>query len=113
VPDPSPAPAANKAATRIPVAGAKYVLPRRKRPATLAYPEQLKSQGIEADVTVMVSIDATGKVTAVKIARGSSYPEFDAAARRAAMTEEFEPAMKDGAAIPYTLTFTYRFRLED
>jgi hypothetical protein len=28
------------------------------------------------------------------------------------MTEEFEPAMKDGVAIPYSLTFTYRFRLK-
>lgn len=112
-PDPAPKPTANKAATRLPVAGAKYVLPKRKNPSRPVYPEQLKSQGIEADVTVMVSLDATGKVTAVKIARGSPYPEFDEAARRAAMSEQFEPAMKDGAAIPYSLTFTYRFRLED
>jgi protein TonB len=62
---------------------------------------------------VMVSIDATGKVTTVKVLKSSGYPELDEAARVAALSEEFEPATRDGAAIPYTLSYTYRFRLED
>ena len=76
-------------------------------------PRDLKSQGIEADVPVMLSLDATGKVVKVKILKASEYPEFDEAARKAAMEEEFEPATKDGVPMAYSISFTYRFRLED
>jgi TonB family protein len=103
----------NAAATRIPGAGVNYALPKRKQERKPAYPEVLKSQGIEADVTVMLSLDATGKVSRVKIVTPSPYPEFNEAARTAALSEQFEPATRDGVAIPYTLSFTYRFRLED
>src|SRR6185295_6700942 len=75
-----PAPAApprpvakNEVASRIPVAGVKYTAPKRKRPHEPAYPETLKAQELEADVNVMVSIDATGKVTKVKIISASPY----------------------------------------
>jgi len=107
------APKTNRAASRIPVAGVSYQQPRRKSPSKPPYPETLKSQGLEADVTVMVSLDASGKVIAVKIIRESPYPEFNEAARKAAQAEEFEPATRDGLPIPFTLSFTYRFRLED
>lgn len=103
----------NAAATRIPGAGVEYALPKRKQERKPSYPEVLKSQGIEADVTVMLSLDATGKVSRVKIVTPSPYPEFNEAARIAALAEQFEPATRDGVAIPYTLSFTYRFRLED
>jgi periplasmic protein TonB len=108
-----PAASPNKAATRIPSAGASYVLPKRKRKVEPPYPQKYKAQGIEAAVTVMVSLDAGGKVKSVKIIKGSGYKEFDEAARKTALAEEFEPAMRDGTPIPYTLSFTYRFRLED
>jgi len=103
----------NQTATRIPTAGAKYVLPKRKRPSKPPYPAQLQSQGIEASVTVMVSLDKTGKVTSVKIIKGSGFPEFDESARVTALAESFEPATRDGTPIPYTLSYTYRFTLED
>ena len=114
-PPPTPTPAAtarNQAASRIPVAGVQYTPPKRKRPHEPAYPETLKAQEIEADVTVMVSIDSTGKVTHVKIIRAAQYPEFNEVAQKTAIEEEFEPATRDGNAIPYTLSYTYRFRLE-
>jgi protein TonB len=103
----------NAVATRIPGAGVSYAMPKRKQERKPQYPEVLKSQGIEADVTVMLSLDATGKVSRVKIVTPSPYPEFNEAARAAALAEQFEPATRDGVAIPYTLSFTYRFRLED
>ena len=110
---PEQAGSGNKQATRIPTAGVKLVLPRRKKPVVPDYPPALKAQGIEADVPVMVSLDATGAVTAVKILKSSGHPELDEAARKAALAESFEPATRDGVAIPYTLSYTYRFRLED
>ena len=75
----------NKTASRIPVAGVKYVPPKRKNPKSPPYPATLKSQGIEGDVMVLVSLDATGKVMSVKIIKGSPYPEFDEAARTTAL----------------------------
>lgn len=112
-PPPTAAPAGNRAASRIPTAKVEYRMPKRKRPRVPAYPATLKSQGIEADVTVMVTLDDTGKVTAVKIISPAAYPEFNEAARAAALGEEFEPALRDGVAVAYTLSYTYRFRIEE
>jgi protein TonB len=103
----------NRAAARIPVAGVKYEQPKRKNPSKPPYPETLKSQGIEADVTVMLQLDETGKVKSVKIIRESQYPEFNALARKTALAEEFEPATRDGVPIPFSVSFTYKWRLED
>ena len=110
---PSGPAAVNQAASRIPVAGVKIGLPKRRNPKPPPYPAVLKTQGLEADVTVMVSIDASGKVATVKIIKEAPYPEFNEAARVAALAEEFEPATRDGVPMPYSLSFTYRFRLED
>jgi len=110
---PSGPAATNQIATRIPVAGVKYAPPRRKNPRKPPYPSTLKSQGLEADVMVMVTLDATGKVRSARVIKESPYPEFNEAARKAALEEEFEPATRDGAPIPYSLSYTYRFRLED
>ena len=106
------APTVNQKASRIPSAGAKYVLPKRRRPIKPPYPRALLSQGIEAAVTVLVSLDATGVVTTVKIIKSGGFPEFDESARKTALAESFEPAMRDGKPIPYTLSYTYRFDIE-
>jgi protein TonB len=103
----------NQAASHIPVAGVKYELPKRKRPQKPDYPATLKSQGIEEDIPVLVNIDAEGKVTSVKILKESTYPAFNDSARAAALAEEFEPATRDGVAMPYSLSFKYKFRLEE
>ncbi len=110
---PGPAAGTNRSASRIPTEGVKWTLPKRRRPSQPPYPPTLKAQGIEADVTVMVTLDAEGSVTSVKIIRGAGYPELDEAARKAALAEQFTPAQKNGVPAPYTLSFTYRFRLED
>jgi len=103
----------NQAASRIPVAGISWEKPKRKTPRNPPYPATLRSQAIEGDVVVLVNIDATGKVTAVKIIKESTAPEFNEAARTTALAEEWEPALRDGVPAPYTLSYTYRFRLND
>ncbi|MES1171853.1 MAG: energy transducer TonB [Bacteroidota bacterium] len=113
VPGPTGPAKTNRAAGRIPVAGVVYTQPKRKRSQQLVYPPTLKSQGIEGDVTVLLTLDETGKVTAVKILKETPYPEFTAAARATALLEEFEPATRDGVPMSYTFSFIYRFRLED
>jgi periplasmic protein TonB len=102
----------NRAATRIPAEGVKYTSPKMKRKIEPIYPEMLKAQGLEADVTVLVSIGAGGEVIDVEIVKGSPYPEFNQAARATALKQEFEPELRDGVAIPSTLSWVYRFRLE-
>lgn len=106
-------PQSNKAATRIPVVGVRLTKPVRKLELLPDYPEELRSQAIEADVAVVLIIDATGAVKEARIARSSRYPELDAAALTAARKEQFYPATRNGEAIEYTLAFTYRFRLND
>lgn len=103
----------NRQATRIPTARAEMTLPKRRRPVSPPYPPELRAQGLEASVTVMVSIDETGRVTSVKILTPSPYPAFNEAAHTAALREQFEPAKRDGVPMPYTLSYTYRFRIED
>jgi protein TonB len=110
---PAGAPAAgNRAATRLPAEGVKYTAPKMKRKIEPTYPELLKAQGLEADVTVLVSIGAGGEVTDVEIVKGSAYPEFNQAARATALKQAFEPELRDGLPIPSTLSWVYRFRLE-
>jgi periplasmic protein TonB len=112
-PPPEAAPGPNQVARRIPTAGVAYTQPRRKQPSAPPFPETLKAQGLEADVTVMVRLSAAGKVEEVKIIKASLYPEFNEAARAHALTEAYEPATRDGVPIAYSLSFTYRFRLQE
>jgi protein TonB len=107
-----PAAETNRVSTRVPVAGVVFNPPKKRKEVKADYPDLLRAQGVEADVRLMVSIDATGHVTAVKVIAPATQPEFNEAARKAALEEEYEPATRNGTPIPYTLTFTSRFRLD-
>ena len=106
-------PTSNAVATRIPAAGVVFTQAKRKKEVKPEFPPTLKTQGIEGDVPVIVWIDATGKVTAVKILKESPYPEFNEAAKKAAMADEFEPATRNGVPTPTTLKYNVSFRLVD
>ena len=103
----------NRAASRIPTVGLVFTPAKKKKERKPPYPETLKSQGIEGDVVLMVTLDAEGKITAVKILKGALQPEFNESARKTALEDEYEPALKNGVPVPQTLTFTTRFRLEE
>jgi protein TonB len=102
-----------RVASRIPTRDATFEEPKRIRPNKPEYPVTLKAQNIEGNVVVSVDISESGRVTRVNIVQASGYPEFDEAARRAALSERFSPAMRDGRAVAFTLSYTYRFRIED
>ena len=106
-------PTPNAVATRIPVAGVVFAQAKRKKEVKPEFPPTLKTQGIEGDVPVIVWIDETGKVTAVKILKESPYPEFNEAAKKAAMADEFEPATRNGVPTATTLKYNVSFRLVD
>jgi len=105
---------ANQAATRIPSKGVTFTEAKYRGPAKKPeYPQTLKAQGIESDVEVLVFIDAKGKVTMVKLLRESPYPEFNEAARKVALEQEWEPATRNGEPMSSTKKYSYRFRLTD
>ena len=103
----------NRIATRLP-SGSRAVLVKPKPIGGMQdapYPELYKAQGIEADVTVRVRIDVTGRVIEAEVVAPAPQPEFNRNAKETAAKQRFEPATRDGAPIEWTLTFTYRFRL--
>ncbi len=108
----APAPAVNRAATRVPGAGTSALIkPKRAKPVTPVYPEVYRAQNLEADVVVEVVIDVNGKVKSARILSAAPHADFNDAALNAAKAEEFTPAMRDGVAIEFTQAFTVRFRL--
>ena len=102
-----------RTAAHIPTRDVAFTKPKRLKPSKAPYPAVLKAQGIEGDVLVRVSLDKSGKVSSVKIVKGSGQKTFDEAARKAAFAEKFSPARRNGKAIPFTLSYHYRFRIED
>jgi protein TonB len=102
-----------RVASHIPTRDAQFEKPKRLRPNRPEFPPALKAQGIEGDVTVRVDIAANGAVTSVTIVQSSGYPAFDEAARRAATSERFAPAIRDGNPVPFSLSYSYRFRIQD
>jgi protein TonB len=102
----------NQTATRIPTAKAKLVAASQKGGQVEAeYPEALRAKGVEADVVVRVNIDEKGKVVDVTVVAPCPYPELNDAAKAAAMKQEWNPATRDGAAVPTKQTYTFRFRI--
>lgn len=115
---PSPVPSSRpssgqRVASHIPTRDVQFEKPKRLKPNRPEFPAALKAQGIEGDVTVRVDIAASGAVTSVTIVQSSGHPAFDDAAKRAAAMERFAPAIRDGNPVPFSLSYSYRFRIED
>lgn len=101
----------NRVATIVPTNNAKVVKPKRHKQVVPDYPPLLKAQGLEANVVVEVQITANGLVKSVEIVAPAKQREFNAAAKAAALKEKFQPATRNGVAIAFRLTFTYRYRI--
>jgi len=114
VPAPAPvrAPGRNRVASGAGVPGSVLTPPKRIHEVKPHYPDALRAKGVEADVVLVASIDASGKVIAVTVAKSSGDPSFDEAARSAALQERFSPALRDGTPVPTTIPFTTHFRLD-
>jgi TonB family protein len=88
-------------------------LPRQTRFVEADYPAAAATQGIEAEVGLLLDIDAQGKVQQVAVAQPASAVGmgFDEAAIAAAQQFEFEPAEQDGKPIAVQLSYRYKFKL--
>jgi len=82
--------------------------PRARSVPNPTYTDAARSAGIEGKVRVEVTIDATGKVTAVRVISGLGYG-LDEAAVAAARAAQFEPAMRCGKPTSATFTIGMRF----
>jgi protein TonB len=74
------------------------------------YPPMALRMGLEGDVTLSISIDSEGNVTAAEIIK-SGGGDFDDEALKAVKQARFEPAQNDGRNVPAVFTYVYRFRL--
>jgi TonB family protein len=72
------------------------------------YPAMAKTQHISGDVTVDALIDATGRVTTMKVISGPSL--LQQAAMDAVRQWKYQPATLDGKAVAMHLSVTIRFR---
>lgn len=74
------------------------------------YPQAAQREGLEAAVELELTIAADGLVTEAQVVAGAGS-SFDAAALAAARRFVFEPATRDGEAIPARIRYRYVFEL--
>lgn len=74
------------------------------------YPQLAKSQHVSGDVKVDALIDATGRVTTMKVVSGPTL--LHQAAMDALHQWKYQPATLDGKPVPMHLTVTLQFRLQ-
>jgi TonB family protein len=72
------------------------------------YPEKAFKEGIEGEVLTRITIDATGKVTDVKIEKPAGHG-FDEAAAAAIYKFIFTPAKKNGVPVISSVIYRYTF----
>jgi TonB family protein len=82
----------------------------KHQPAPPAYPDEAKTQKIQGTVVVVLTIDATGKVTEARAESGPA--ELQQCAVDYAKAWEFEPAKRKGKAVPARFKLTMPFRLK-
>lgn len=75
------------------------------------YPEEERKKGLEAEVTLHLHIDETGRVSSFEIVR-SGGPAFDEAAGKVALALEFVPAMVGQLPAAVKVKQTISFRLK-
>jgi TonB family protein len=75
------------------------------------YPAEAQKAGLEGNVTLVLDIDATGKVTGVSVSEGAGHG-FDEAATEAAKQFVFKPATRGGKPIAARILYKYAFTLK-
>jgi TonB family protein len=75
-----------------------------------SYPAAARAAGLQADVDLELTIDATGAVVGARVVKPAGH-EFDEAAVVAARRFVFEPARRGDTAIPARIKYRYVFEL--
>jgi len=77
-----------------------------------AYPELARQRGQEGQVVLLVHVDMRGNPTTVLVEASSEYALLDQAAVRAIRRWKFNPASRNGEAVPGTVRVPVTFRLQ-
>src|SRR5690606_12969634 len=77
-----------------------------------AYPEAARAQRISGMVVLLIDIAADGSVAKAEIDRGEPAGVFDDAALAAVANWKFQPAMKDGKAVPSRVRVPIEFAMK-
>jgi TonB family protein len=88
-------------------------VPKQTKFVKAEYPKAAEEQRLEAEVILLLDLNAEGKVDAVGIVESATPAGmgFDEAAMAAAQQFEFEPAELDGKPVAVQLSYRYRFTL--
>ncbi len=77
------------------------------------YPREALRRGAEGVVQLQILVDASGRPQEVRIHRSSGHRDLDQAALRHVLRHwTFQPAMRDGRAVPATGIVPIAFRLD-
>lgn len=75
------------------------------------YPEQARQQGVEGTVALRLTVATDGMPKGVRVSKSSGHAALDEAAIAHVRRARFSPALKDGEAVPMTITFRVKFHL--
>jgi protein TonB len=89
--------------------GGQIKAPRKVRDHAPAYPEVAKQARVEGVVVLEAVISPDGRVTEVKVLRGS--PLLDDAAVNAVKSWVYSPTLLNGVPVPVVMTVTVSFKL--
>jgi TonB family protein len=86
--------------------------PKQIKSAQPDYPRDALARGLEAEVILVLDVDARGKVTNASVAQPSAHPGvgFEDAAVAAARRLEFEPAASSGQPVAVQIQYRFRFK---
>lgn len=77
-----------------------------------AYPIPAMRRGMQGVVTLLVAVDAKGRVTEVRLLESSGHGILDRAAQDAVAKWIFQPATEAGEAVPGAARVPIRFRIQ-
>ncbi|MEP7120862.1 MAG: TonB family protein [Byssovorax sp.] len=98
-----------RAAAAPPAAVSAVIAPRLDPPPQVAYPARASG---DAEVTLILTIEKDGRVRLAEIEIESGAEPFASAAKQAAAAWRFEPATRDGIAVPAKIRFVATFHGE-
>jgi protein TonB len=76
----------------------------------IPYPDQARADGVEGTVTLMIVVDAEGKVTSARVINGPGHG-LNEAALNAIRRFRFRPARQEGKPVAVETRFAYTFEL--
>jgi protein TonB len=93
-----------------PIRGGQLQQPKLISSVSAVYPANARTQRIQGDVLLDALVDATGKVTAIKLING--HPLLQQAAMDSLRLWKYQPARLNGEPIPIHIKVSVAFRLQ-